>query len=53
MISPELTNQFLAIVDKTRWLDRKEQLTCYAYDAFVEGRNAVGEGEGRPPGEDA
>ena len=36
MISPELTNQFLAIVDKTRWLDRKEQLTCYAYDAFVE-----------------
>ncbi|EMS78755.1 FAD-binding oxidoreductase [Desulfotignum phosphitoxidans] len=36
MISPDLTNQFLAIVDPARWLDKKEQLFCYAYDAFVE-----------------
>ncbi|MEE4365265.1 MAG: FAD-linked oxidase C-terminal domain-containing protein [Desulfotignum sp.] len=36
MISPDLKKQFLAIVDPTRWLDKKEQLTCYAYDAFVE-----------------
>jgi glycolate oxidase len=36
MISPELKKQFLAIVDPTRWLDHKEQLFCYAYDAFVE-----------------
>ncbi|MEX1299858.1 MAG: FAD-linked oxidase C-terminal domain-containing protein [Desulfotignum sp.] len=36
MISPDLTKQFLAIVDNTRWLDKEEQLTCYAYDAFVE-----------------
>jgi glycolate oxidase len=36
LISPDLTNQFLAIVDPARWLDKKEQLFCYAYDAFVE-----------------
>jgi len=36
LISPDLKKQFLAIVDKTRWLDQKEQLVCYAYDAFVE-----------------
>ncbi len=36
MISPDLKKQFLAIVDPTRWLDKKEQLFCYAYDAFVE-----------------
>ncbi len=36
MISPDLTKKFTAIVDPTRWLDKKEQLTCYAYDAFVE-----------------
>ena len=36
MISPDLKKQFLAIVDNTRWLDDKEQLFCYAYDAFVE-----------------
>ncbi|MCF8093205.1 MAG: FAD-binding protein [Desulfotignum sp.] len=36
MISPDLKKQFLSIVDPTRWLDQKEQLFCYAYDAFVE-----------------
>jgi glycolate oxidase len=36
LISPDLKKQFLAIVDNTRWLDQKEQLVCYAYDAFVE-----------------
>jgi glycolate oxidase len=36
LISPDLKTQFLAIVDNTRWLDKKEQLVCYAYDAFVE-----------------
>jgi glycolate oxidase len=36
MISPDLKKQFLAIVDPTRWLEHKEQLFCYAYDAFVE-----------------
>ena len=36
MISSELKKQFLTIVDPTRWLDEKEQLVCYAYDAFVE-----------------
>ncbi len=36
MISPDLKKQFLAIVDDVRWLDNKEQLVCYAYDAFVE-----------------
>ncbi len=36
MISPDLKKQFLAIVDPARWLDEKEPLFCYAYDAFVE-----------------
>ncbi len=36
MISQDVKDQFTAIVDPTRWLDKKEQLTCYAYDAFVE-----------------
>ncbi len=36
MISPDLTKKFTAIVDPARWLDQKEQLVCYAYDAFVE-----------------
>lgn len=36
MIPPDLTKKFTAIVDPTRWLDKKEQLFCYAYDAFVE-----------------
>jgi glycolate oxidase len=36
VISPDLTKKFTAIVDPTRWLDKKEQLVCYAYDAFVE-----------------
>jgi glycolate oxidase len=36
LISPDLTKRFTAIVDPSRWLDKKEQLVCYAYDAFVE-----------------
>jgi glycolate oxidase len=36
VISPDLTKKFTAIVDPARWLDKKEQLFCYAYDAFVE-----------------
>jgi glycolate oxidase len=36
LISPDLTKKFTAIVDPSRWLDKKEQLFCYAYDAFVE-----------------
>jgi glycolate oxidase len=36
LIPPDLTKKFTAIVDPTRWLDKKEQLFCYAYDAFVE-----------------
>jgi glycolate oxidase len=36
VIPPDLKKQFLAIVDPARWLDQKEQLVCYAYDAFVE-----------------
>ncbi|HKK98978.1 MAG TPA: FAD-linked oxidase C-terminal domain-containing protein [Desulfotignum sp.] len=36
MIPPDLTKKFTAIVDPARWLDQKEQLFCYAYDAFVE-----------------
>jgi glycolate oxidase len=36
LISPDLTKKFTAIVDPDRWLDKKEQLICYAYDAFVE-----------------
>jgi glycolate oxidase len=36
LISPDLTKKFTAIVSPDRWLDKKEQLVCYAYDAFVE-----------------
>jgi len=36
MISQDVKDQFTAIVDPSRWLDKKEQLVCYAYDAFVE-----------------
>jgi len=36
MISTNLKKQFLTIVDPARWLDSREQLFCYAYDAFVE-----------------
>lgn len=36
MLEPGLKQQFIDIVGEKRYLDRPEELACYAYDAFVE-----------------
>lgn len=35
-ITPEIKAQWVHIVSPQRYLDRKEELACYAYDAFTE-----------------
>ncbi|MDD9304172.1 MAG: FAD-binding protein [Desulfobacter sp.] len=34
-MTPEAARKFTAIVSKERYLDRPEELACYAYDAFL------------------
>jgi glycolate oxidase len=36
MITDSIKQEFIVIVTKKRYLDRQEELTCYAYDAFLE-----------------
>ncbi len=36
MITDSIKQEFVAIVTAKRYLDRPEELTCYAYDAFLE-----------------
>ncbi|ACN13962.1 GlcD1 [Desulforapulum autotrophicum HRM2] len=35
MITDSIKQEFIAIVTEKRYLDRQEELTCYAYDAFL------------------
>jgi glycolate oxidase len=35
MLDTQVKNELLTIVDNGRYLDRPEELACYAYDAFV------------------
>lgn len=35
-ITPEIKEQLIHIVSSRRYLDRKEEMACYAYDAFTE-----------------
>ncbi|MBC8442149.1 MAG: FAD-binding oxidoreductase, partial [Deltaproteobacteria bacterium] len=36
MLDTQVKNQLIKIVGVDRYLDRLEEITCYAYDAFVE-----------------
>lgn len=36
MLNMEIKNQLIKIVGQERYLDRPEELACYAYDAFVD-----------------